>query len=206
MSGVIHAIGSRVEGFQVGDPVTVMPLDPCGDCPACQTGHSHICHNLKFLGIDTPGAFQSLWTVPAHTLYHLPDTLSLVHGALIEPLAVAFKRIINIMKQARQRGDIAQEPDRKEPKADPSLFQQPEEHALFTAFQKVKAEVSDELKTGAFDRALLTVATLRKPVDSFFDGVMVLTDDERVKQNRLALLGEIAHLFDVFADFSRIST
>jgi glycyl-tRNA synthetase beta chain len=70
----------------------------------------------------------------------------------------------------------------------------------------VKAEVSDALKTRAYDRALPTVATLRKPVDSFFDGVMVLTDNEQVKQNRLALLREIADLFHVFADFSRIST
>ncbi|MCP5099712.1 MAG: alcohol dehydrogenase catalytic domain-containing protein [Chloroflexi bacterium] len=89
MSGTIHALGPDVAGFEVHDPVTVMPLDPCGNCPACQRGHSHICHNLKFLGIDTPGAFQSYWTVPAHTLYKLPDKLSLAHGALIEPLAVA---------------------------------------------------------------------------------------------------------------------
>lgn len=89
MSGVVHAIGSGVEGFEVGDPVTVMPLDPCGHCPACQAGHSHICYNLKFLGIDTPGAFQSYWTVPAHTLHRLPENLSLAHGALIEPLSVA---------------------------------------------------------------------------------------------------------------------
>lgn len=89
MSGIVHQLGENVEGFKVGDRVAVMPLDPCGNCPACQAGHSHICHNLKFLGIDTPGAFQSYWTVPAHTLHRLPDTLSLLHGALIEPLAVA---------------------------------------------------------------------------------------------------------------------
>ncbi|MBE0698770.1 MAG: alcohol dehydrogenase catalytic domain-containing protein [Anaerolineaceae bacterium] len=89
MSGTIAALGLGVEGYQIGDRVTVMPLDPCGSCPACLAGHSHICHNLKFLGIDTPGALQSLWTVPAHTLHRLPDTLSLAHGALIEPLAVA---------------------------------------------------------------------------------------------------------------------
>jgi (R,R)-butanediol dehydrogenase/meso-butanediol dehydrogenase/diacetyl reductase len=89
VSGTVAAIGEGVEGFAVGDPVAVMPLDPCGDCPACDAGHSHICQNLKFLGIDTPGAFQSFWTVPAHTLHHLPGNLSLQHGAMIEPLAVA---------------------------------------------------------------------------------------------------------------------
>jgi len=89
MSGVIQKIGADVQGFDVGDHVTVMPLDPCNECPACKAGHSHICHNLKFLGIDTPGAFQSYWTVPAHTLHRLPENLSLAHGALVEPLAVA---------------------------------------------------------------------------------------------------------------------
>lgn len=89
MSGVVYAVGADVQGFQVGDRVTVMPLAPCGDCPACAAGHSHICHNLKFLGIDTPGAFQDYWTVPAYTLHHLPDNLTLAHGAMIEPLAVA---------------------------------------------------------------------------------------------------------------------
>ncbi|RME43197.1 MAG: Zn-dependent alcohol dehydrogenase [Chloroflexi bacterium] len=89
MSGRVHAVGSEVRGLRAGDPVTVMPLDPCGVCPACASGHSHICHNLKFLGIDTPGAFQTFWTVPAHTVFPLPETLSLQHGALVEPLAVA---------------------------------------------------------------------------------------------------------------------
>ncbi|NTZ19234.1 Zn-dependent alcohol dehydrogenase [Paenibacillus sp. JMULE4] len=89
MSGVIHALGEGVTGYAVGDRVTVMPLSPCGQCPACSAGHNHICQNLKFLGIETPGAFQSLWTVPAFTLHRLPDSLSLEHGAMIEPLAVA---------------------------------------------------------------------------------------------------------------------
>lgn len=89
MSGTVHAIGEGVSDFSIGDKVVVMPLAPCGDCSACESGHSHICHNLKFLGIDTPGAFQSYWTVPAYTLHKLPDELSLKHGALIEPLAVA---------------------------------------------------------------------------------------------------------------------
>jgi 2-desacetyl-2-hydroxyethyl bacteriochlorophyllide A dehydrogenase len=89
MSGAIAAIGSGVTGWNVGDRVTVRPLDPCGHCPACAAGHSHICHNLKFIGIDTPGALQGNWTVPAHTLHRLPDSLALREGAMVEPVAVA---------------------------------------------------------------------------------------------------------------------
>ncbi len=89
VSATVEALGDDVSDFAPGDKVAVMPLAPCGDCPACAAGHSHICHNLDFLGIDTPGAFQSYWTVPAYTLHRLPEELSLKHGALIEPLAVA---------------------------------------------------------------------------------------------------------------------
>jgi 2-desacetyl-2-hydroxyethyl bacteriochlorophyllide A dehydrogenase len=89
MSGTIAAVGGRVEGYKPGDRVTVMPLDPCGSCPACKRGHGHVCQRLKFIGIDTPGALQTLWTVPAHTLLKIPDNLSLQHAAMIEPIAVA---------------------------------------------------------------------------------------------------------------------
>ena len=78
-----------MSGWSAGDRVTVRPLDPCGACPACRAGHSHICHNLKFIGIDTPGALQGLWTVPAHTLHRLPESLPLREAAMIEPVAVA---------------------------------------------------------------------------------------------------------------------
>jgi 2-desacetyl-2-hydroxyethyl bacteriochlorophyllide A dehydrogenase len=44
---------------------------------------------LKFIGIDTPGALQGIWTVPAHTLHRLPDSLALREGAMVEPVAVA---------------------------------------------------------------------------------------------------------------------
>jgi 2-desacetyl-2-hydroxyethyl bacteriochlorophyllide A dehydrogenase len=89
MSGTIARVGSGVQGWSAGDRVTVRPLDPCGQCPACVAGHSHICHSLKFIGIDTPGALQGLWTVPAHTLHRLPDSLALREGAMVEPVAVA---------------------------------------------------------------------------------------------------------------------
>jgi (R,R)-butanediol dehydrogenase/meso-butanediol dehydrogenase/diacetyl reductase len=89
MSGEIAEVGSNVKGWSPGDRVVVRPLNPCGSCPACKAGHSHVCYNLKFLGIDTPGAFQRSWTVPAHTLHRLPAHLSYDLAALIEPVAVA---------------------------------------------------------------------------------------------------------------------
>jgi (R,R)-butanediol dehydrogenase/meso-butanediol dehydrogenase/diacetyl reductase len=89
MSGVIAAVGEGVADLQPGQHIVVRPLDHCGDCPACSAGHEHICHNLKFIGIDSAGAFQQYWNVPAHTIHILPEELNLAHAALIEPLAVA---------------------------------------------------------------------------------------------------------------------
>jgi 2-desacetyl-2-hydroxyethyl bacteriochlorophyllide A dehydrogenase len=89
MSGRIAAVGEGVTGLEAGQNIVVRPLDHCGDCPACNAGNEHICHSLKFIGIDSAGAFQQKWNVPAHTIHVLPDDLDLSHAALIEPLAVA---------------------------------------------------------------------------------------------------------------------
>lgn len=89
MSGVVDTVGERVTGIAPGQKVVVRPLDHCGDCPACNAGHPHICHNLKFLGLDTDGAMQEVWNVPAHTLHMLPDDIRMDYAALIEPVAVA---------------------------------------------------------------------------------------------------------------------
>lgn len=89
MSGTVTAIGSDVKGFAIGERVVVRPLDWCGECPTCKAGFTHICQKLKFMGIDTAGAFQSNWTVKARTLHKLPAGVNLKQGALIEPLSVA---------------------------------------------------------------------------------------------------------------------
>ncbi|MBS8259233.1 Zn-dependent alcohol dehydrogenase [Roseibium polysiphoniae] len=103
MSGTVSALGDGVSGFTIDQPIVVRPLDHCGDCPACRAGHEHICHNLKFIGIDTEGAFQEYWNVPVHTLHALPDGLDLSHAALIEPLAVACHDV--------DRGRVAKDED-----------------------------------------------------------------------------------------------
>ena len=104
MSGTIRRLGSAVTGWSVGDSVTVMPLDWDGTCPACRNGNEHICQNLDFIGIDSPGALQQTWTVPASTLVPLPASLSLRTAALIEPVAVA---VHDVRRSELRAGDRA---------------------------------------------------------------------------------------------------
>lgn len=110
-----------------------------------------------------------------------------------EPLAVAFKRIGNIIKGGTDA------------LVDPSLFQDEAEGALYQAFHEVKVHVGALVEQGAWQDALTRIAGLRAPVDGFFDKVMVMAEDPRVRSNRLALLTAIDRMFGRIADFSRIA-
>ncbi len=88
-SATVAEVGPGVDGFSVGDAVAVRPLDACGECVACKRGFGHICTKLNFVGIDSPGAFQEHWTVPAELLHRLPGGMDLKLAAFVEPLAVA---------------------------------------------------------------------------------------------------------------------
>ena len=120
-----------------------------------------------------------------------------------EPLAVAFKRVVNILKKS---GKMEMEGQARLGEVQENLFEHESESALFGAYQKVEKKVSDAMDKGLFEKALLDIATLRGPVDAFFDGVMVMAEDQNVRRNRMALLGHIAILFGKFADFSKLST
>jgi glycyl-tRNA synthetase beta chain len=109
------------------------------------------------------------------------------------PLAVAFKRVVNIIK-----GGVGEE-------ANPALFQESCERDLFSALQKVRSESGEKVRSGDYAGALQTIATLHEPVDAFFEGVMVMAREEAVKVNRLALLTGVARLFEGIADFSKIA-
>jgi len=87
-SASVAEIGDGVQNVSVGDRVAVRPLQ-FGGPTSFDKGCPHVGKNLKFIGIDTPGAMQGSWTVPAYTLHKLPEAVSLEHGALIEPVAVA---------------------------------------------------------------------------------------------------------------------
>lgn len=109
------------------------------------------------------------------------------------PLAVAFKRVCNIVKDGVDTPVSAE------------LFQDAAEGELHQALTQVSGKVADALKKADYLAALTEIATLKPAVDLFFEKVMVMAEDERVRQNRLALLTGIARLFGSLADFSRLS-
>lgn len=97
-SGIVSAVGSNVTKFQLGDRVVIEPKRPCGKCRACLGGRYNICTDLKFTGSasrDPPvqGTLQEYYNHPAAFVHHLPEPLSFVEGALIEPLSVALHAV-----------------------------------------------------------------------------------------------------------------
>ncbi len=116
-----------------------------------------------------------------------------------EPIAAAFKRVVNIIRKA----DLA---NVEASSVNADLFQDPSESALLLAVAEAERNVQADLNRKDFHGALLNIASLKDPVDAFFDGVMVMADDEALKINRLSLLKRISDLFDSFADFAKIST
>jgi L-iditol 2-dehydrogenase len=83
-----------VEGWQPGDRVTFDSTIYCGQCAYCETGEVNLCDRRQVLGVSCAdyrrnGAFAEFVAVPAYVLYRLPDAVSFVEGAMVEPLAVA---------------------------------------------------------------------------------------------------------------------
>jgi len=112
-----------------------------------------------------------------------------------ESLAAANKRISNILKKVE--GEIPSH-------VDESLFQEAQETVLHNSIQAQQKKVEPLFASGDYSAALTSLASLKEDVDSFFDGVMVMADDEALKNNRLALLSQLRNLFLNIADLSRL--
>jgi glycyl-tRNA synthetase beta chain len=110
-------------------------------------------------------------------------------------LAAANKRIGNILKK------VAVKPSA----FDRSLLTEEPEKALLTAFEFVRANAEQFYAAQKYTDALRQLAALKTPVDSFFDGVMVMTDDERLRNNRVALLAELQQTMNRIADISKLA-
>jgi L-iditol 2-dehydrogenase len=107
-AGTIREVGPGVEGWRAGDRVTFDSTVWCGTCDACRHGRVNLCLRRRVVGVSTAehrhdGAFAELVVVPARILHRLPDEVTDVQGALVEPLAVALHAIA-------RAGDVVERP------------------------------------------------------------------------------------------------
>jgi len=115
-------------------------------------------------------------------------------------ISVAFKRIKNILHQAREtKKAIASA-------VDSSLFHDDAERKLGAQIPEIAQSVAHFGQAREYLRALTEISRIRPAVDTFFDKVMVMVEDERLRANRLALLQTLLKEFSTIADFSEIVT
>ena len=100
VSGEITALGEHVEGFQVGQKVTIEPQVYCGECHPCRHGKYNLCEELKVMGFQTTGTASEYFAVDASKVTPIPEEMSYEEGAMIEPLAVAVHGV-------KQVGDVS---------------------------------------------------------------------------------------------------
>jgi len=113
-------------------------------------------------------------------------------------LAAANKRIANILRQAESKRESFVD-------ADVSALKEPAEISLFEALQAASRSAKPLFDSGDFSGYLKTFASLKSPVDSFFDTVMVMADDKKLRENRLVLLANMWNAMNRFADISKLA-
>jgi glycyl-tRNA synthetase beta chain len=111
-----------------------------------------------------------------------------------ESIVIGFKRAMNILKGAPYKKRI-----------NPALFSEDAEKNLYQSFLKSKEKIDGHLHKRDYESSLLEMTQMKKPIDEFFDKVMVMVEDEATRNNRLALLDEIGGLFLRIADFSKLT-
>ncbi len=109
-------------------------------------------------------------------------------------LATSFKRVTHIIK-GFPGGKVS-----------PSHLQHPSEKALFERYLQAKGAVEKYLEEKAYERALMEMVKLKNPIDDLFESVLIMDEVKKKRENRLALLGNIATLFFRIADFSKLVT
>jgi L-iditol 2-dehydrogenase len=93
-SGVVVEVGSEVTAVAKGDPVCAECFSHCGECTFCRTGLYNLCANRSYIGTrEGHGGFAEYALLPESSVFVLPSTFSFEEGALVEPLAVAYRSL-----------------------------------------------------------------------------------------------------------------
>jgi len=117
-----------------------------------------------------------------------------------ESISIAFKRIKNILRQARETGK------RAAGEIDSSVLKEQAEKTLAGLIPETAKQVEILRAEHSYQAALVEISKLRPAVDQFFDKVMVMVEEDAVRANRLALLTTLLKEFSTIADFSEIVT
>lgn len=104
-SGEVVRPGSAATELRVGDRVAVFPLVSCGECRCCRSGQHHICPTRRVYGLDFHGGLAEYVAVPPRCLFKLPDSMSFVEGALVEPLANAI-HVLGRLRSIQNRSGV----------------------------------------------------------------------------------------------------
>jgi glycyl-tRNA synthetase beta chain len=189
----------------IGEAVAAQPEGKIEKAELCEALYTYITERLRryFLDRDTALATETFDAVLARSPSSLVDfgrRLDAVQAFIkldaAASLAAANKRIANILRQADGDGIAA---------VKEKLLTDEAESALWASLGETTTIVRPLLDAGDYTKALTELARLRAPVDRFFDDVMVMADDEALRNNRLALLGELRGLFLDVADISRLA-
>lgn len=92
-AGQVAAVGSGVQGFQVGDRVATDPVHPCGGCASCRRGLGHLCLKMGHFGINMPGTMAEYYLARQDRARPIPDTVDFTTAALEEPVAVCLEAL-----------------------------------------------------------------------------------------------------------------
>jgi len=156
--------------------------------------------NLRDQGASSQEVDAVLEIVPEF-LSEIPVRLEAVRAfanlAEAPALAAANKRVGNILKKVE--GEVKAE-------VNTSLLQEPAEIALNDALSRTKPEADKLFESGDYTASLKSLATLKAPVDAFFDNVMVNVDDVALKTNRLGLLATLHQTMNRVADLSKLAS
>ncbi|MBV6449138.1 glycine--tRNA ligase subunit beta [Nitrosomonas sp.] len=148
----------------------------------------------------TPQEVDAVLSLNPQLLCDIPKRLAAVRAFAALPeavsLAAANKRVGNILKKSE--GAIADA-------VDPDLLQEADEQALYQALQDIQPKTEKAFADGDYTASLQLLATLKTPVDTFFDHVMVNVDDAKLRNNRLALLAQLHRIMNRIADLSKLA-
>jgi glycyl-tRNA synthetase beta chain len=203
--GVIQIMLQQKFAFPLRTVISaaLKPFDQARNSAALEPVYTFLQNRIAHLLAEEGIAKDIVAAVIAATVDHIPHVWQRA-AALnkmktepdFEPLAAAFKRVVNIIRKAdpSSAGQL-----------DAARLCEAAETALYDAYRNVRVEVDAHMAAGRFESALRSLATLRQPVDRFFEEVMVMVEDSGLQRNRLALLASIASLFTQIADFSKIA-